>query len=172
MNRTNRHRGFTLAEVIAAAAMMAVLTTASFALVRTAHDAWRRHRDDSQQRREAMAALQHVCRRVRQAAQVSAISTAADMSGYLTLQMADGTSALWDHDAATKQVLYGASTANSVLAEGINQMNFLGLTANGLGTTTDPAKIHSVRVTVQYALNRPSGATTETVSSVGWLRAW
>src|SRR5215211_3237182 len=115
MNRTNQRRtGFTLVEMIAATAIMAMLTTSSFALVRTANDAWRRHQGDSQQRREAIAALQHVVRRVRQANQVTAISTAADMSGFITLQMADGTAALWDHDGATGQVLYGTVTPNNL----------------------------------------------------------
>jgi len=173
MNRTNHRRaGFTLVEMIAATAIMALLTTSSFALVRTANDAWRRHQGDSQQRREAIAALQHIVRRVRQANHVAAISPAADMSGYLTLQMADGTTALWDHDGATSQVLYGNITPNNLLAEGITQVNFTGLTANGLALTTEPAKIHAVRCLVTYTLNRPTGPATETVSCLAWLRAW
>ena len=173
MNQTNyRRAGFTLVEMIAATAVMAALTTSSFALVRTANDAWRRHRDDSQQRREAIAALQHVVRRVRQATQVTAISTAADTSGFLTLQMADGTNALWDHNSGTTQVLYGTTTANNLLAESIAQMNFVGLTANGLVQTTDPVKVHAVRCQVTYAMSRPTGPVNETVSCTAWLRAW
>jgi prepilin-type N-terminal cleavage/methylation domain-containing protein len=174
MNRTSRHpsAGFTLVEMIAATAMLAVLTTSSFALVRTANDAWRRHRDDSQSRREAIAALQHVVRRVRQATQVTAISTAADTSGFLTLQMADGTSALWDHVGGSSQVLYGTTTANNLLAENITQASFIGLTASGLAQTTDPAKIHAVRCQVTYAMSRPTGPVNETVSCTAWLRAW
>jgi hypothetical protein len=151
---------------------MATLTTASFALVRTANDAWRRHRDDALQRAQATAALQHMVRRVRQATQVTAISTSADMSGYLTLQMADGTMAMWDHSGGTGQVLYGTATANNLLAEGITAANFIGLTANGLATTTDPAKIHAVRCLVSYSLGRPSGPVAESVSCLAWLRAW
>jgi prepilin-type N-terminal cleavage/methylation domain-containing protein len=172
MNRTNPRAGFTLVEMMAATAMMAVLTTSSFALIRTANDAWRRHRDDSQQRRDAIAALQHVIRRLRQATEVSVISPAGDWSGYMTLLMADGTTAMWDHDGATNQVLYGTTLANNLLAEGVTGINFLGLSANGSTATTDPTKIHSVRVTVTYALNRPGGSTNETVSCVAWLRAW
>ena len=173
MNRTRRGRtAFTLVEMIAATAILATLTTASFALVRTANDAWRRHRDDSLQRAQATAALQHIVRRIRQATQVTAISTSADMSGYLTLQMADGTSARWDHNGGTSQILYGAGAANNLLAEGITATNFVGLTANGLATTTEPAKIHAVRCLVTYSLSRPSGPVTEAVSCLAWLRAW
>jgi hypothetical protein len=158
--------------MIAATAIMATLTTASFALVRTANDAWRRHRDDSLQRAQATAALQHMVRRIRQATQVTAISAPADMSGHLTLQMPDGTSAMWRHNSGTEQVLYGTTVANNLLAEGITAANFTGLTANGLATTTDPAKIHAVRCVVTYNLNRPSASVSETVSCLAWLRAW
>jgi hypothetical protein len=158
--------------MIAATAIMATLTTASFALVRTANDAWRRHRDDSLQRAQATAALQHMVRRFRQATQVTAISAPADMSGHLTLQMPDGTNSMWDHDGGTGQILYGTTTANNLLAEGITQANFSGLTANGLATTTDPTKIHAVRCVVTYSLNRPSGSVSETVSCLAWLRTW
>jgi prepilin-type N-terminal cleavage/methylation domain-containing protein len=173
MNRINRHRtAFTLVEMIAATAILATLTTATFALVRTANDAWRRHRDDTLQRAEATAALQHMVRRIRQATQVTDISASADMSGYLTLQMANGASAKWDHNGGAGQLLYGAATADNLLAEGVTQATFIGLTANGLVTTTEPAKIHAVRCLVSYSLNRPSGSMTESVSCMAWLRAW
>jgi prepilin-type N-terminal cleavage/methylation domain-containing protein len=171
--RTNRPTaGFTLVELIAATAIMAVLTTTSFTLIRTANDAWKRHRDDSQQRREAIAALQHICRRIRQASAVTAISSSSSTSGNLTLLMADGTSALWAHNSSTNQILYGTSTANSLLAQGVTQLNFLPFTANGVTQTTDVTKIHSILCTVRYSLTRPSGATTETVTCLAWLRAW
>lgn len=174
MKPTSRHcrPAFTLVEVIAATAIMAMLTTSSFAIVRTAHTAWMRHRDDSEQRREAVAALQHIVRSVRQATEVSAISGTSDMSGSVTLLMPDGTSAIWDHNSGTNQIFYGTATPNSLLAEGITQLNFVGLTANGSSVSTDPSLIHAVTCTVQYALVRPSGTTTELVSCRAWLRAW
>lgn len=174
MSRTNRHRrtAFTLVEVIAATAIMAALTTSSFALVRTAHHAWSRHRDDALKRQEAIATLHHVMRRVRQATAVTAISAATDASGALALQMADGSAAMWDHDAGTARALYGSTSPTNVLAEGITEMRFVGMTANGLTATTDVTKIHLVSCTVKYALSRPSGSTTETVSCIAWLRSW
>lgn len=174
MNRTNRqHRtAFTLVEVIAATAIMAALTTSSFALVRTAHQAWSRHRDDSMKRHEAIATLQHVMRRVRQATAVTAISAAADVSGGLTLQMADGSTAIWDHNSGTSQALFGTTTPTNVLSEGITEMRFTGMTASGLVTTTDVTKIHLISCSVKYALTRPAGTTTETVSCMAWLRSW
>jgi hypothetical protein len=86
--------------------------------------------------------------------------------------MADGSSALWDHDGGANQMLYGTATANNLLAESITQANFIGLTANGLAQTTDPAKIHAVRCQVTCAMNRPTGPVSETASCTAWLRAW
>jgi type II secretory pathway pseudopilin PulG len=174
MYRTNRTRrtAFTLVEVIAATAIMAALTTSSFALVRTAHQAWSVHRDDSQQRQQAIATLQHVMRRVRQATAVTMISAPADASGALTLQMADGSPANWDHDAGSSQVLYGQASPSSQLSEGITEIRFVGMTANGLATTTDVTKIHLVSCAVTYTLSRPAGPITETVSRMAWLRSW
>lgn len=174
MNQTNRsvRAAFTLVEVIAATAIMAVLTTSSFAIVRTAHSAWLRHRSDSEQRREAVAALQHIVRRVRQATAVAAVSTPSDVSGSLTVLMPDGTSAIWDHDAPTNRVNFGTVTANSLLAQGITEMNCIALSANGTSQATTPDLAHSVRCTLKYALSRPTGSVTETVTGLAWLRAW
>ncbi len=171
INRCTR-RGFSLVELIASAAIMAALTAASFSLVRTAHTAWVRHRDDSGQRREAVVALQHIMRRVRQATRVTAISSAADNSGALTVLMPGGATAIWDHNGGTSQVLYGPTTADSLLAAGITEFNVIGLKANGSTPTTETDLIHAVRCTLKYALTRPTGTTTETLASTAWLRAW
>jgi prepilin-type N-terminal cleavage/methylation domain-containing protein len=174
MNPINRRRctAFTLVEVIAVTAIMAVLATSSFALVRTAHDAWRRHRDDAGRRREAIAVLQHMVRRLRQATEVTSISGSADMSGYITATMADGTTAAWDHDGAASRVLYGSPTATNLLGEGITAMLLAGFTANGVTATTDPAKIRVVYCRLGYTIAKPTGNTTEYVSCMAWLRSW
>jgi hypothetical protein len=157
---------------MAATAIMALVTTSSFVLVRTAHNAWTRHRDDCERRREAIATLQHLMRRVRQATAVTAISAAADASGAITLALPGGTTAVWDHNAGTSQVLYGTSTPTDLLASSITEMTLIGVKADGTNTTTTPDLIHAVRCTVKYNLSRPTGSVTETVSSAAWLRAW
>jgi len=174
MKRTKRQHpaGFTLVEVIATAAILATLTTSSFVLVRTASEAWRRHRNDSQQRLQGVATLQHIVRRVRQASEVTAISSAADVSGSITLLMPDGSSAIWDHVSGTNQILYGPVTPTNLLAAGITELRFVGLKADGTTATTTPALIHSVQCTLKYSLVRPAGPTVETVSCTTWLRAW
>jgi prepilin-type N-terminal cleavage/methylation domain-containing protein len=165
-------RGFTLVELMGATAIMALLTTSSFVLVRTAHNAWTRHRDDCERRREAIATLQHLTRKVRQATAVTAISTAADTSGAITLSMPGGTTAIWDHNAGTNQVLYGTVTPTNLLANNITEMTLVGVKADGTNTTTTPDLIHAIRCTVRYTLSRPTGIVTETVSSAAWLRSW
>lgn len=169
---SRQRRAFSLVEVIAATAIMAVLTTASFALVRTANNAWMRHRDDSGRRREAVVAMQHMMRRIRQATRVTAISAAADASGGFTLMMADGTFSIYDHSSGLNQILYGTSTANNVLATGITELTVTGLKANGTATTTQLDLIHALRCTIKYTITRPSGTTTETMTCTAWLRAW
>lgn len=174
MNRTKapRRAAFTLVEVIAATAIMAALAASSFAIVRTAHRAWTRHHDDSAQRQEAIAALQHIVRQVRQAEAVTAISAPSNASGNLSVLKADGTTAAWSHDGAARTIRYGAASPGSALAEGITELKFVGLTANGLTQTTDPDLVHMVWCGVKYDLARPAGTTTESVSCLAWLRAW
>ena len=79
---------------------------------------------------------------------------------------------MWDHDAGTKRVLFGVTTANQVLATGIEELNFVGLRTDGAATTTDVGLIHSVRATTEVALNHPSGTEAVTTSCQAWLRAW
>lgn len=157
---------------MAATAIMATLATASFALLRTANTAWRRHRDDTGARREAVAAMQHITRRVRQAMRVTAISAASDASGALTLLMTGNATSTWDHNSGTNQVLYGTSSPTSLLATGITELTFVGLKANGLTATVETDLIHAVRTTIKYTVARPSGAVYETLSNTTWLRAW
>ncbi len=173
MPRTNHRRGgFTLVEMIAATAIMALLTTSSFVIVRTANNAWVRHRDDSNKRREALATLEHIGRRVRQATRVTAISTAADTAGTLTLLMPGGTTAMWSRNSGTNQILYGTTSPTNVLATGITELTFTGIKADGATATTQADLIHAVRCTVKYTITRPTGTVTETVSRSAWLRSW
>ncbi len=169
---SRRRRAFTLVEAIAATAIMAMLTTASFTLVRTANTAWLLHRDDTSRRREAVVAMQHMVRRLRQAYRVTAVSAASDVSGGLTLVMPGNTLAVWDHNAGTNEILYGTTTPTDLLAAGISELAFTGLKADGATSTTETDLIHAVKCTIKYTVPRPSGPVTETLSSTAWLRAW
>ena len=174
--RTNlikrRTAGLSLLELVITMAMTAALTTASVTLLRTSQTAWNRHHSDQQRRQNAAAVLRHVVRRVRQATVITAISAAADASGSLSAMRVDGTTLVWDHDNGSNQVLYGETTATSLLARDITAMTFVGYKVDGLTPTTDVGLIHSIRCTVAFPVERPSGPATEQTSCLAWLRSW
>lgn len=173
LKNNNQHkRGFTLLELMVTTAMLAVLTTATMVLVRTSYSAWNRHEEDQEVRQGGIAVLRHIVRHVRQATSVSAISSAADNSGSLSVLMTTGQTLVWDHDAGTKRVLFGVTTANQLLATGIEELNFVGLRTDGSTQTSDVGLIHSIRATTEVELNHPAGTEAVTASCQGWLRAW
>lgn len=171
-NNRKRNPGFTLLELTVATAILAMLSTASMVLVRTSYTAWNRHEDDHAQRQECIAMLRHIVRQVRQAKAVLAISAAADNSGSLSLLTTDGKVLVWEHDAAAKEVRYGITTATNVLAQGIEELNFVGVKVDGVQQTTEVGLIHLVQCTAKFNLVRPAGNTLVTMSCRAWLRAW
>ncbi len=159
-------------ELTVTTAILALVATASMTLVRTAHTVWNRHDDDQSQRQQAAAVLRHICRHVRQARAVMAISSAADNSGTLSLLMPSGDTYVWDHNASTKEVIFGIDTASSLLAHGIEELNFRAAKVDGLTLVTEVGFIHSILCTVKFNLARPAGNELITLSSQAWLRAW
>src|SRR5262245_50211786 len=131
MKNNKRQHGFTLLELMVTTAMLAVLSTATMALVRTTYSAWNRHEEDQVTRQSGIAVLRHIMRHVRQATAVMAISGASDNSGTLSVLTASGQTLVWDHDAATKRVLFGVTTANQVLATGVEKLNIVGYRTDG-----------------------------------------
>lgn len=159
-------------ELTVTTAILALVATASMTLVRTSYTAWNRHDDDQSQRQQAAAVLRHICRHVRQARAVMAISSAVDNSGSLSLLMPNGEVCVWDHNASTKQVSFGIGTASSLLASGIEELNFRGTKVDGSTQITEVGLIHSILCTVKFNLTRPAGNELITISSQAWLRAW
>jgi prepilin-type N-terminal cleavage/methylation domain-containing protein len=172
MKNNNRQHGFTLLELMATTAMLAVLSTATMALVRTSYSAWNRHEDDQETRQTGIAVLRHIVRHVRQATAVTTISNANDNSGTLAVLTPAGQTLVWDHDAGTKRVMFGVTTANQVLATGIEKLNFVGFRADATTPSTDVGLIHSIRATTEISLTRPAGTEAVTTSCQAWLRAW
>lgn len=164
--------GFSLLELIVTTTMLATLTASCMVIMRTSYTAWNRHEDDHALRGSGLAVLKHIVRETRQARAVTAISLASDDSGKLTLLDADGNVLVWEHNAGTKQVLFGETTATHVLATDIEELNFVGIKADGTTATTDPGLIHSVQCTTKVNIPRPSGTETVTTSNRAWLRAW
>ena len=169
MRSRSRHRGFSLLELLVAAALMASIVTAATMVLRSTQTSWTMHTADQQNLEAAYATLRHITRGVRQAESVTAISTAGDLSGSLTVLLASGQSVIWDHSGT--QVNYGATTPSSLLANGVSELSFVGYKADGVTTTTVPADVQSVVCTVKVPLQRTS-TPTRTLSSRVWLRAW
>jgi prepilin-type N-terminal cleavage/methylation domain-containing protein len=172
MKSNNPHSGFSLLELTVTTAILALVGVASMSLVRTSYTAWNCHDDDQSQRQEAAAVLRHLCRNIRQARGVMAISTAADNSGALSLLMPNGQTYVWDHNGGSKQVLFGVTTATSLLSANIEQLNFIGLKIDGTTATTEVGLIHSIVCTVRFNLVRPTGNELVTLSSQAWVRSW
>ena len=170
-NDRQKH-GFTLLELMVTTAMLAVLTTATMVLVRTSYSAWNRHEQDQEVRQAGIAVLRHIIRHVRQATAVTAISSASDNSGTLSILTTSGQTLVWDHDAGTKRVHFGVTTANQLLATGIEELSFVGFRTDGSTPTTSVGLIHSIRAKTGVELDRPTGTETVTASCQGWLRAW
>lgn len=172
MKNSNRQLGFTLLELMVTTAMLAVLSTATMTLVRTSYSAWNRHEEDQETRQAGIAVLRHIVRHARQATAVMAISSAGDNSGSLSVLTTSGQTLVWDHDAGTKRVLFGVTTANQVLATDIEELNFVGFRTDGTTASTDVGLIHSIRASTEIALNHPAGTEAVTTSCQAWLRAW
>lgn len=159
-------------ELIITTAMLAMLTTACMVVVRTSYSTWNRHNDEHAQRQAGLDVLHHIVRTARQARAVSSISAASDNSGALTLLDVNGNVLVWDHNNSTKQVQYGVGTASNLLAQSIEELNFVGYKVDGLTATTDPGLIHSIQCTSKVNVSRPAGAETITTTCRAWLRSW
>lgn len=164
--------GFTLLELIVSTAMLAALTTSCMVIVRTSYTVWNRHEDDHAQRQAGLNVLKHLVRQTRQTKAVTAISQASDISGSLTLLDLDGNQLVWEHDAVSKEVRYGVSTATNVLATNVEELSFVGYKVDGTTQTIEAGLIHSIQCTTKVKLTRPAGTDAITTSSRVWIRVW
>lgn len=171
-SNTITRAGFNLLELTVTMTMLAIISTASMSLVRTSYTAWNRHDDDLSQRREALALQRHLSRHIRQATSVMEMSNSSDVSGNISLLMSTGDIYVWDHNATTKQVLFGVGSATSVLAQGIEELSFTGFGADGTSEVTDVGLIHAITPTLEYNLERPAGTVSYTTSCQSWIRSW
>ena len=164
-------RAITLLEVVMATTLLAGLGTAAALLLRTGHLAWSAHEDDAVQLEAAHATLRHIARHVRQAVQVSVISSSTDNAGSLSLLMPSGEMYVWSRNAATNEVNFGVGSASNLLASGITGLSFAGY---GVDTVTVPVSvtdIQSVVCRVRVQLPHEVGGA-RTITQWEWLRTW
>lgn len=166
--RTRRH-GFSLLELLVAVTLLVSAVTAVSVLLRVNYDTWLDYQTDNLRHEAAVGVLRHMVRQVRQCEEVTAISSAGDNSGSLSVRMPDGSTVVWDHTGTN--VLYGTTTANQLLGNNITGLTLVGYEVDGTTATTVVPDVHCVRVTVSYSLpNRATASRTLTASA--WVRAF
>jgi len=172
MNRRHRRRAaMTLLELTIATTLTTTMVTAVALLLRSSHTAWKAHQDDSHAIQSAVATLRHVVRQVRQATSVQSISAASEIAGSLSVLMPSGQTYAWQRNGTTNEVSFGVTTADSLLATGIEEFSLLGYESDGTTTTDVPRDIRAIRCQVRVELPRELGGS-RTVNSQVWLRAW
>ena len=139
--------------------------------MRTGRQAWEAHSADYSRVEAAHATIRHIVRQVRQAESVSGISAAADNSGQLSLNLKDGSTVVWDHDALTNSVNYGVAAPTGLLAPNITGLRFTGYRANGTTVTSNPSLVRAIRIDATIQLPVEVNAT-RVVSSWAWVRSW
>jgi type II secretory pathway component PulJ len=169
--RQAARRAFSLLELVISCAMLAVLMVSVGGVLRSSRQAWEAHEADYVRLEALHATVRHIVRKVRQAEDVTEVSTSGDTSGRLGLKLVDGSTVVWDHDSATSKVNYGVTTPTSLLAENIATLRFYAYKADGVTLTTTPGEVQNLLVEASVTLPRESGGT-KTVSSWAWVRSW
>ena len=165
----NTPRGFSLLELLVATAIMAIMATTVAVLLRTSQNAWEGTDSDHSRLEAAHAVARHLVRQLRQAEEVTAISGPSDVSGTISARMSTGDTYVWDHAADT--VNFGVGTADSLLADGISELSFIGYKADGTTTTTVAAEVQSVECKLKVQLPRDTGGD-RIIRGRAWIRSW
>lgn len=164
-------RGFSLLEMTAATAIMATVMVSCVVLVRTGYSAWTTYEEDVDVSEGAYAVLRHFVRELRQAEAVTAISNPSNMSGSLSIQKADGSTATWSHNPGFNSVYLNDGSGDQLLAWKVDELNFVGYQADGVTTTTTVDEIQAVRCLVTVTMPG-GGGVSRSVSCRGWIRSW
>jgi len=167
-NRNSRS-AFSLLELLVAMTLMVSAVTAVSVLLRVNYSTWLEFRSATYRNESAVGALRHLVRNIRQAQYVTAISTAGDSSGSLSLLSSDGQTLVWDHSGT--EILFGQGAASSVLANHIDSLTLVGYERDGITQTTNASDIQIIRITVTYQV--PHRATSSrTLTAIGWVRSF
>ena len=156
---------------MAATTIMAVVMGSVVVVIRSGYAVWNAYEDDVAVMENAYAVLRHFARQMRQAQGVSAISTAVDTTGDLSINTVGGAVHSWSLNGGNQQVTYDNGTTTGLLAQSINQMTFVGYEPDGVTATTAVDDIQLVQCTVQVTLSLGGGMTRD-VSTMAWIRSW
>src|SRR3954468_18512706 len=166
----NHRSALSLLEMMAATAIMASVTAAIVVVMNTGFVVWSAQEADIDVLENGYGVLRHVCRQMRQATAITAITAASNTTGSLSFTTTAGATCTWSRDASSN-VYYNNGTSNQLLAKGINALTFTGLKADGITATTTVTDIQVVQCQVQVTLPR-GGGTTRTLTTRAWIRTW
>lgn len=171
MKQVHKKRSaFSLLEMLIAAAILSTVMTSAMVLVRTSYTVWEMHEKDLEQTESICATLRHLARQIKQAEAVTAMTIPSNTTGGLSLLMPDGSIYVWQRNGSN-QVYYGATTANSLLAESITELTFTGYKADGVTQTTNVNEIQLIDCRAKTILAH-NGGEDFVMSVKSWIRAW
>jgi hypothetical protein len=156
--------------IIASTLMTMVLATVSV-VMRTGRAAWEAHEADFTRLAAGHATLRHIVRQVRQAEAVVSVTPASDPSGSISIRLPNDTVLAWEHDGLADSVLFGQSTADNLLADGIAQLRFQSYCADGVTPALSADQVQCLVVTLAVNLDRENNPL-RTISSWVWIRSW
>lgn len=162
-----RRSGVTLLELVAVVAMLGTLMAAVGSLIRSAQAAYLDQTENQRRVADAHGGLRSLLRRVRQATAVTAITSAGDSAGSLSVTSAAGRTFVWAR--VGDELRFGEDSADETLAAHITAFHLTGYDSDGAATTT-PEEIAAVEATLHYGLDVDAGATRQ-LRIRAWLRS-
>src|SRR3954466_4390042 len=113
----SRKRGLSLLEMMAAAAIMAMITASVVVVMRSGYAVWTAQEADIDVLENGYGVLRHFCRQMRQGTAITAITAAVNTTGSLSFTTTAGATCTWARDASSN-VYYNNGTSNQLLAKG------------------------------------------------------
>jgi prepilin-type N-terminal cleavage/methylation domain-containing protein len=167
--KTNR-RGLSLLEMMAATAIMAMITASVVVVMRSGYSVWNAQEADIDVLENGYGVLRHFVTQMRQGTAVTAITASNNTLGSLSFTTPTPVTRTWTRNGSN-DVYFNNGTSNQLLAKGINSLTFTGYKADGVTATTTVGEIQVVQCQVQITLPRGAGIT-RTLSTRAWVRAW
>jgi prepilin-type N-terminal cleavage/methylation domain-containing protein len=165
-----RRRGLSLLEMMAATAIMAMITTSVVVVMRSGYAVWNAQESDIDVLENGYGVLRHFFTQMRQATSVTAITASNNTQGSLSFTTSTGVTRTWARDSSSN-VYFNNGTLNQLLAKNINSLTFTGYKADGITATTTVSDIQVVQCQVQITLPRGAGVI-RTLTCRAWVRSW
>ncbi|MBI4245857.1 MAG: prepilin-type N-terminal cleavage/methylation domain-containing protein [Candidatus Rokubacteria bacterium] len=152
-----RERGFTLAELLVALAMLATILAGIFALQRQGQDAYLMGAARVEAQQSARLALDLMTRELRSATSVTTVTGCNNGTDDITFADQDGSTVRYRKNGASLERTVG--TTLTVLIAGVQSLTFTCYAADGTTTTATAANVRSVVVALR---TQPEDVSTST----------